>query len=83
MRCNAEASPQAALFYTLNCASAIYTSVSSYSSNRASAVYTSALFRPAVASAVCASVSGPSASHSLYKASFSSHDPLTDDQKAY
>ena len=74
MRCNAEASPQAALFYTSNCASATSASVSSYSLNCASA-----LFKPAVASAACASVFRPSASHLLYKAFFSSHDPLTDD----
>ena len=83
MRCNAEASPQAAPFYTSNCASAIYTSASSYSSNCVSAVYTPVLSRPAVASAACASVSEPSASRLPYKAFFSPHNPLTDDQKVY
>ena len=81
MRCNAEASPQAAAFYSLNCASAAF-----YLSNcasAASAAYTSALFRPAVASAACASVFSPSAFCAFYTAFFSLHDPLTEDEKVY
>ena len=83
MRCNAEASPQAAPSYTSNCVSATSASASSYSSNCVPAVYTPVSSRPAVASAACASVFRPSASHPPYKAFFSPHDPLTDEQKAY
>ena len=71
MRCNTEALIRATASHSLNCASA------------ASAAYTSASSKPAVASAVCASVLSPSALWLSYTTFFSLHDPLTDDEKAY